>query len=464
MDTAISVSHGIRKILRWIEWFLIAHCIVRTLTSVAFEPGVVTYLQLGLFVGSIAALSFFFPANRPLWQRRGYIGIEMLVLLLTITLPINTFLFFELFVLKACFLLSRRDVIVGTAITASLFLTQIMWQLPQLIEESRVNSAAYLDQPGQIAFDIFVEYLVGCTFVVLFGVVFASEQRSRLRAERLAGEVEALATKLERTRIARDIHDSLGHSLTTLDVQIALAQRYSQLESQPLTQHQPLLHICSPTMGHPPRTAQLEVGQLETGQPAVGQANNNRIKLKQSLNAAQQLVTQCLAEARQSLHTMRESSFCLDDALQTLVEQMRQSFRVKLKVQLPELPQQLNYQLYLIAKEGLRNVQKHAQATQVSLTLTAVGQQVILTLVDDGCGFELANVNSGYGLQGMQERSQLLGGQLTVNSQLQKGTRLRVTVPVDPAAIKTARSAQPTPAGAPKLVLGTQGGSLIASQ
>ncbi|MEL6603212.1 MAG: sensor histidine kinase [Cyanobacteria bacterium J06614_10] len=454
MDTAISVSHGIRKILHWIEWFLLAHCIVRTLTSVAFEPGVVTYLQLGLFVISIAGLSFFFPANRPLWQRRGYIGIEMVVLLLTLTSPINTFLFFELFVLKACFLLSRRDVIVGTAIMASLSLTQIMWQLPQLIEKSRVNSAAYLDQPGQIAFDIFVEYLVGCTFVVLFGVVFASEQRSRLRAERLAGEVEALATKLERTRIARDIHDSLGHSLTTLDVQIALAQRYSQLESQPPTQHQPLLQICSPTIEHLPKTDRIEPGQPETGQPYIGPVNNNRVKLQQSLNAAQQLVTQCLAEARQSLHTMRESSFCLDDALQTLVEQMRQSFRVKLKVQLPDLPQQLNYQLYLIAKEGLRNVQKHAQATQVILTLTAVGQQVILTLVDDGCGFELADVNSGYGLQGMQERSQLLGGQLTVNSQPHAGTRLRVTVPVDPTAIKSVHSAQMTSASSPKLMLG----------
>ncbi|MEL6161607.1 MAG: sensor histidine kinase [Cyanobacteria bacterium J06623_5] len=454
MDTAISVSHGIRRILAWIEWFLLAHCIVRTLTSVAFEPGVVTYLQLGLFVGSIAALSFFFPANRPLWQRRGYIALEMLILLLTVTSPINTFLFFELFVLKACFLLSRRDVILGTAITASLFLTQIMWQLPKLIEESRVNSAAYLDQPGQIAFDIFVEYLVGCTFVVLFGVVFASEQRSRLRAERLAGEVEALATKLERTRIARDIHDSLGHSLTTLDVQIALAQRYSQLESHPPVQNQPLLQIYSSVASH----------QTEISSPESKQANRNRTKLQQSLNAAQQLVTQCLAEARQSLHTMRESSFCLNDALQTLAEQMRQSFQVKLKVQLPVLPQQLNYQLYLIAKEGLSNVQKHAQATQVSLTLMSAGQQVILTLVDDGCGFDLSAVNSGYGLQGMQERSQLLGGQLTVHSQLQKGTRLRVTVPVDPAAVKSAHPANATQNTAPTVSAATPDGSLMASQ
>ncbi|MEL6903275.1 MAG: ATP-binding protein, partial [Cyanobacteria bacterium J06606_4] len=202
------------------------------------------------------------------------------------------------------------------------------------------------------------------------------------------------------------------------------------------------------------KTDRIEPGQPETGQPYIGPVNNNRVKLQKSHHAAQQLVTQCLAEARQSLHTMRESSFCLDDALQTLVEQMRQSFRVKLKVQLPDLPQQLNYQLYLIAKEGLRNVQKHAQATQVILTLTAVGQQVILTLVDDGCGFELADVNSGYGLQGMQERSQLLGGQLTVNSQPHAGTRLRVTVPVDPTAIKSVHSAQMTSASSPKLMLG----------
>lgn len=394
MDTAVFVSPRIRKVLRWVEWFVIIHCWVATVTFVAFEHSLAAYSQLGLFVSAVTALSFFFPVNRPLWQRRGYIALEMLPLVLIATLPINDFLFFELFVLKACFLLPRRDVIIGTVASASLLLGQIIWQLPELIERSKIHSAAYLDQPGQvIIFELVFELIVGCTFVVLCGVVFAAEQRSRHKAELLTQEVEVLATNLERTRIARDIHDSLGHSLTTLDVQLALAERYSQSTSWD---------------------------------------EENQAKLRQSIKTAQQLTTQCLTEARQSLHTMRESSFSLRDALQTLADQMRQFFVINLRVELPSnLPQQLSYQIYLMVKEGLSNVQKHAQAERVNLSVVADKQTITVTLTDDGCGFDIMAVTSGYGLQGMRERSQLLGGQLSINSTPTQGTTLKITVPIN---------------------------------
>lgn len=388
MDSAVFVSERSRKILRWIEWFLLANCLLSTPTSIAFEPSFFAYLRLGLFVGTIGALSFIFPAERPLWQRRLYIALEMAIVVPMVTLPINDFLFFELFVLKACLLLSRRDVIIGTTIAASLFLGQFIHQLPNLIERSRITSVEYFDQPRQIILDTFLEYVVTYTFVIFFGVMFAAEQRSRHRAEVLAKEVEALATKLERARIARDIHDSLGHSLTTLDVQLALAQRYSQ-------------------------------------------STHDQVKLQTSLSSAQQLATQCLAEARQSLHTMREPSFNLKDALHTLADQVRGSFVLNLKVVVPpQLPQQLSYQIYLMVKEGLSNVQKHAAATRVNLSVVAGNAQIAVTLIDDGCGFDVGAVSSGYGLQGMKERSQLLGGQLTLESHLQQGTHLQITVPL----------------------------------
>lgn len=393
MDSAVFVSAKSRKILGWIEWFLLAHCLLSTPTSIAFEPSFVAYLQLVLFVGAIGVLSLFFPVDRPLWQRRLYIALEMAILVPTVTLPLNDFLFFELFVIKACLLISRKDVIIATTIAASLFLGQIIYQLPTLIERSRINSVEYFDQPGQIIFDTFLEYVVTYTFVIFFGVMFAAEQRSRHRAEVLAKEVEALATKLERARIARDIHDSLGHSLTTLDVQLALAQRYSQ-------------------------------------------STNDSSKLQHALSTAQQLATQCLAEARQSLHTMREPSFNLKDALNTLAEQVRQSFVINLQVEVPlQLPQQLSYQIYLMVKEGLSNVQKHAEATRVTLSVVADNAQMVVTLIDDGCGFDVSEVEGnaiapGYGLRGMKERSQLLGGQLTVESHLGQGTQLQVTVPL----------------------------------
>ncbi|MBF2014674.1 MAG: hypothetical protein IGS23_05580 [Rivularia sp. T60_A2020_040] len=61
--------------------------------------------------------------------------------------------------------------------------------------------------------------------MLLFSFVVIAEQKSRQKAEALTQQVEILAASLERSRIAGEIHDSLGHSLTTLDIQLQLAQR-----------------------------------------------------------------------------------------------------------------------------------------------------------------------------------------------------------------------------------------------
>ncbi|MEO0769780.1 MAG: sensor histidine kinase [Cyanobacteria bacterium J06649_4] len=449
MDTAVFVSPTIQKILRWVEWFLIVHCLLDSLTSVGFEHSWISYLQLGFFITTTTALSLFLPVSRSLSQRRAYIAAEMLPLILTVTLPINDFLFFELFILKACFLLPRRDVVITVATTVSLFLAQIIWRLPALIERSRINSASYFNQPNQIIFDIVVEYIVGCTFVILMGIVFAAEQRSRHRAEMLTQEVETLATNLERTRIARDIHDSLGHSLTTLDVQLALAERYSQAAFCELAL----------TATESDETSQQTAKQQTAKQQTTREKNQkeNQIKLQKSLKAAQQLATQCLTEARQSLHTMREPSFSLTDALNTLADQMRQFFAINLHVEMSQpIPQQLSYQLYLMTKEGLSNAQKHAHCSRVNLAVISENQPdnpenqtITITITDNGCGFDHTNVSSGYGLRGMHERSQLLGGQFTIHSRRTsansslasashpltsaspRGTTLRITIPLN---------------------------------
>ncbi|MEO0884815.1 MAG: ATP-binding protein [Cyanobacteria bacterium J06648_10] len=88
----------------------------------------------------------------------------------------------------------------------------------------------------------------------------------------------------------------------------------------------------------------------------------------------------------------------------------------------------------LIAKEGLINVQKHAKATTATLLLEAKEDEVVLTLTDNGCGFEPVEMQKGYGLQGIKERSQLLGGQLTVNLSPAHGTHLQVVVPLNRVA------------------------------
>ena len=164
------------------------------------------------------------------------------------------------------------------------------------------------------------------------------------------------------------------------------------------------------------------------------QAADNSTKLQQTLETAQQLTVQCLTEVRQSLQTIRESNFELNTALHTLADQLRSSFTINLDIKLPSLPQQLSYQLYLMAKEELINVQKHAYSTQAHLSMMTVDHQLMVTLHDNGCGFDIGTQSSGYGLQGIKERAQLLGGQFTIDSSHQQRTTLHITIPLSTAA------------------------------
>lgn len=96
------------------------------------------------------------------------------------------------------------------------------------------------------------------------------------------------------------------------------------------------------------------------------------------------------------------------------------------------LPMGIEEELYRIAQEGLNNVVKHAAAKQVRIHIQYDEDSVWLEMVDDGLGFNMktADQSGGFGLQGIKERVQRLGGSLEIESVLRKGTRLSVRVPI----------------------------------
>jgi len=90
------------------------------------------------------------------------------------------------------------------------------------------------------------------------------------------------------------------------------------------------------------------------------------------------------------------------------------------------LPAGLEPALFRVAQEALSNVARHSQARHVEVDLTRQGEDLLLTISDDGCGFATAGQNvRGYGLQSMQERVEALGGQLLVRSAPQQGTQIQ---------------------------------------
>jgi signal transduction histidine kinase len=219
------------------------------------------------------------------------------------------------------------------------------------------------------------------------GFVIVSERRSRQKAIALAQEIDSLSAALERSRIARNIHDSLGHTLTTLDIQLELAQRLYDRDPD---------------------------------------------KAKSALDNAKDLADRSLFDVRRSVQTMRSETFNLDEAITSLVAQIEQNpnLAIELDINLPKLPSSTSYQLYCLLQEGLTNIQKHAQASLISIRGQPTSEGIILEIKDNGRGFNPNLVLSGYGLQGMKERVDNLEGDLKINSAIDQGTRIQVTIPL----------------------------------
>jgi len=88
--------------------------------------------------------------------------------------------------------------------------------------------------------------------------------------------------------------------------------------------------------------------------------------------------------------------------------------------------------LFHITQEALANIAKHARARTVTMNLRRDGTRVILSIQDDGRGFDVSAVKAytGHGLQNMQERARALGAQLHIDSALGQGTLIEVKLPV----------------------------------
>lgn len=393
---------SVPKILRYMEWVFLGILVLRALFPILYKPlgfeaSIGDYVVLSVLV-LFLTLSFRFPLNQSLWKKRGYIWVEIAALLATRVFSnwgLDLFLWFVL--VKSCFLLGRREVIF-TAIASGVAWQIALWQfaityLGRPIEDVQAEIEAMYQIPLSIqALDFVLNstsiFIAANSLIIFLCLTIISERKSRQREASLAQEVELLAADLERARIARDIHDSIGHTLTALDVQLELAQR------------------------------------LYDRQPS---------QAKQALDTSKKLSEKSLREVRRAVTALREESFDLNLAIAHLIEplQLSSNLAVENKLNLPKLPLQSEHQLYCIIKEALENVRRHAEAKTISLRSWTTPEDIVVYIEDDGAGFDPAMSDSGFGLRGMRERSQSIGGALEISSAPNKGTRIQITVPHD---------------------------------
>jgi signal transduction histidine kinase len=386
MHSNLDLSPAIRRLLRHVEWTLVAIVALNSLVNGDANLGM-GMLFLSAFVG----LSLIFPLHSPLWQRLSYGILGLTLVIIAYGFGVDFNIFFYLYIAKSCFLLDRKSVIILVILTALISTPVYLKALPRLQEFSGQGTYPPAEV-RKLTVNYLGNYLAGSTLAIVFSSMVMAEQKSRQQAEALTQQVERMAATLERTRIARDIHDSLGHTLTSLQVQLAVAQEFRQ-------QH------------------------LEQS--------------FQAIDIAKRLADQCIEEVSLSLSSMRQSQFDLNLLLHSLRQQIQQnrSLRVHWEMNLPHLPASVGHHLYCIVKEGLMNIEKHAQASTIWVQGQAASEAIVLDIADDGQGFDLQMPRSGFGLTGMEERVQALHGKCIIQSQLNQGTQIQIVIPI-PSALR----------------------------
>jgi signal transduction histidine kinase len=376
-------------IFRFLEWSLICATVWLSLAE-GWGDTMLTWQVVTLLL-TTTGLSCIFPVNQLLWIRQSYIACGILLFLWGSLQGLVVDAFLYLYLAKSCFLFSRRQALViaaiaGTLTIATASLSQSNWLELEMSWHSTVAQNSSFQASHPFILDASSGYLLTSLFTMIFCFTLISERKSRNRADALAQEVETLAATLERHRIAREIHDSLGHSLTTLNIHLAVAHKWYQKDAN---------------------------------------------KALQALETARYLAHQCIEEVNQTLRTLRYSDFDLYQAVLALIEPMRQTHVLHLQweIHLPQLPLQTSYHLYYLVKEGLMNIQKHAEASQVYVQGRSDSNQITIEIADDGQGFD-SQLQQGFGLKGMRERTQLLGGQFTLQSAIGRGTQILISVPL----------------------------------
>lgn len=280
-----------------------------------------------------------------------------------------------------------------------------------------------LDQsPGPNALGFVIFRAVAGAFFFTFAWLWDTERRQARDNRRLIRELHTSERRLrdyaeqvghtvaleERTRLARDIHDSIGHALTAITIQLNKAKAYSAVD---------------------------------------------RAEVERAVSAALETAHEAMQDVRESLVSLNgeASGVSIVRSVPRLVEQL-QSAGLVVDYRLSGDETRYNYAvvigLYRFLQESVTNIIKHAAAKTVTITIDLGPQEGLVTVDDDGDGFdmdvlEIADGTQGrFGLHGLRRRLELIGGFLEIRSAIGGGTTLRARVPRDPVSPLTEATRQ----------------------
>lgn len=402
-SSMVSLTYPSFRLLLYLEWLLLA-------TAVFMEVLLPFQLSWSLPLGVLAIATFSLMGLRlpmvKLERKLIYTALEFSLILLPATQHTlstrSVFLLCLVLVMRSCLIFKRSGQLAVLGLSLLSYGTLLLSR-PIVPENFLPDKLILMSWDWRLS-NILL-FSLTLVFALLLINALLAERQSREQLEiahqqleitnqqlcQYALRIEDQATLQERNRIAREIHDGLGHTLAAQTIQI----------------NNTLL---------------------------FWQSNND--KALTFLKQAKELGAEALLEIRRSLSVLRSNPLqgqSLKSAIEKLLTDFQQTTSIEpsCKIDLPHtLPTEVNTALYRIVQESLTNICKHAEATSVTVKLLAHAGMIHLSIEDNGKGFNPTQNTTGFGLQGMRERSVALGGQLNLHSQLGTGCCISVSLPL----------------------------------
>ena len=386
------------RLLHRLEWLLVATAMVMEVL-LPFQFSWSSLFRV-LTIVAFGAMGFCLPIGK-LSSKLLYTALEFGLLWLPVLQgglsTRSVFLLCLVLVMRSCLIFGRSGQLVALGLSLLCYGTLI---LSRPIVPEKLRTVVWDWRLSSVLL-----FSLTMVFALMLINALLAERQSRSRLEialeeletthaqlrQYALRIEDQATLQERNRIAREIHDGIGHTLAAQTIQINNALLFWQTDND---------------------------------------------KALTFLKQTKQLAADALLEIRRSISVLRSNPLQgkpLETAIETLLTSFQQTTGIEpaCKINLPHaLPAEVNTTVYRLVQESLTNIYKHAHATAVTIQIQQQIGALQLSIDDNGNGFNPTQNTTGFGLQGMRERATALGGQLHLSSQPAKGCRISVTLPI----------------------------------
>ena len=252
---------------------------------------------------------------------------------------------------------------------------------------------------------LFIGTIPMVIFVVIYVTLYMRQSEAREQAQSLATELEKANRQLseyaaqvedltianERQRMARELHDTLSQGLAGLILQLEAADA----------------HLTS----------------------------DRKEKARSIITDAMEQARVTLADARRAIDDLRQPSLdALDSALRLKIDRFTNATGIPVQFsadQTPPVSDSTKETLVRALAEALTNIANHAHAQRVDVSVRVKDKSLLVTIQDDGQGFDASAIPSGhYGILGIKERVRLVNGNVEIQSENGKGTMLKIEIPI----------------------------------